>query len=227
MSLRPRKIIGRHQGHRIVAAPALEPVDLNEAREILRSPPRDEDDFIESCITTARSMFEGITGIACITQEWKLSLDRWPSQTDPWWDGVKEMAVSELHAGGSGPEFLDLPRYPLQSVDAITTYDQSDTANSITVNDVFFVDTESFPGRLSLRSGQAWPTALRQRNAVEIEYTAGFGAAASDVPDPIKRAILQTTAFLFDNRGSACSPGAALTASGALQIAAEYVTVKL
>jgi uncharacterized phiE125 gp8 family phage protein len=92
---------------------------------------------------------------------------------------------------------------------------------------VFFLDMASFPGRMILNTGETWPTALRDRNAIEIEYEAGFGADASAVPATIKRAIAQTAGYLYENRGTGCSALFALKETGALQIAGEYARVRL
>ena len=227
MSLRPRVTVTQHQGHRLQTGPAIEPVSLDEALELIISPPVEEENFIDNCITDARIIFEAATGIACIDQTWRLTLDRWPTQADPWWDGVREMAVSELYSSDRGPEYVTLPRYPLQSITSMVTYDQSDTQGAITVATVFNVDTESFPGRVALRAGQSWPTALRQRNAIEIDYVAGFGTAATDVPRNIRRAILNMTNFLYENRGVGCGSGQVMSASGAWELASEYVNTRI
>lgn len=225
MPLRPTHRLAPHSGHRLVTAPAAEPITRDEVRTLLRDPPTDENGFIDTCLIEARQIFEALTGIACINQTWKLTLDAWPGGGERWWDGYRELPVTELYRGGL--DFVQLPRYPLSSVSAVTTYDLDDAATSVVVADVFLTDTASFPGRLVLRSGQTWPIALRDRNAIEITYVAGFGATAADVPESIRRAIRQVAAYLFDNRGSGCSPAKIISATGALQIASEYVTVRL
>ena len=78
MALRPTLKLTQPQGHRLVTAPAAEPVTLEAVRTLLREPPTAENDFITSCITQARILFEGTTGIACINQTWKLTLNNWP-----------------------------------------------------------------------------------------------------------------------------------------------------
>jgi len=227
MSLRPRKTLTQSRGHRIVTAPAVEPISLDYAREIIRTPPPEDDALIVDCIAQARAMFEAATAIACITQTWKLTLDNWPQQRDMWWDGVQQMAVTELYTGGSGPATVTLPRFPLQTVDTVATYSQGNVESLATVASVFFTDTESFPGRLMLGSGQVWPTALRDHNAVGITYTAGFGATPAAVPFVLRRAIANATAYLYENRGTGCSSGAVLAQSGALQLAAEYASINI
>ena len=62
------------------------------------------------------------------------------------------------------------------------------------------MDAASAPARLTLKSGILPPTDLRILNAVEIAFTAGYGAAGA-VPQPVKQAILQTVADLYSHRG--------------------------
>lgn len=225
MPLRPTRRLAPHAGHRLVTAPAVEPVTRDELRTLLRDPPTEENGFIDTCLPEARQIFEAITGLACINQTWRLTLDAWPGGREAWQDGYRELPVSELNRGMI--DYVTLPRYPLSSVTGIQTYDMDNTPAAVAVSDVFYLDLASFPGRLILQDGQTWPVALRNRNAIEITYVAGFGANAAAVPATIKRAILQIAAYLFDNRGSGCSPEKIISSTGALQIASEYVMVRL
>lgn len=226
MALRPRKQLTQRTGHRLVAGPAVEPVSLEQVRAILRDPPEEDDDFIMDCIPQAREVFEAATGLVCIQQTWRLTLDHWPGYTgEPWWQGTVQLPVSELHRSGS--DYVSLPRYPLASVESVTTYDLGNEATSVTVADVFYLDTASQPGRLVLNAGSTWPVALRDRAAIEIEYKAGFGTAAANVPATLQRAIAQIAAYMFENRGTGCTAQFALTQTGALSIASEYVKVRL
>lgn len=225
MALRAPKRLAPHQGHRLITGPTGYPVTMQEMLQLLRDPPDDEYLFIAECVKEATRLFEGLTGIACLNQTWRLTLDNWPGGGERWWDGYRQLPVTELQRGEQ--DYVVLPRYPLGSVSAVTTYDLSGVATSVTVADVFFTDSASFPGRLVLQPGQTWPIALRDRNAIEITYVAGFGATAADVPEPVRRAIRQVAAYLFDNRGSGCSPEKIISSTGVLQIASEYVTVRL
>lgn len=226
MALRPKKRLTQESGHRLVTAPAVEPITLEQVRVLLREPPSEDDDFIEECITQAREVFEATTGIACITQTWRLTLNDWPGASrEPWWNGVEQLPRSELYR--SGVDYIPMPRYPLQSLDTVTTYDLDNSGTVIDESVVFFVDDSTYPGRVVLNAGETWPTALRDRAAIELVYSAGFGDAAADVPFTIKRAIQQVAGYLYENRGTGCSAQFALTQTGALQIASEYTLVRL
>ena len=62
------------------------------------------------------------------------------------------------------------------------------------------------PARLALQRDESWPTAeLRSRNAVQVDFWAGYGAgstgnAATLVPEGHKLAVRLLTAHFFENR---------------------------
>ena len=80
---------------------------------------------------------------------------------------------------------------------------------------------------MTLQQGATWPVALRSSAAIEIDYTAGYGVDATTVPAPIKRAIRQMAAYMYEHRGDGCEPKDALTASGAWAILNRYRVVEV
>ena len=82
---------------------------------------------------------------------------------------------------------------------------------------------------MTLKSGATWPVALRANNAIEISYTSGYGDAAADVPAPVKRAVKQMAAYLYQNRGDGCGCDAseAFNDSGAASLFSAYKVVKI
>ena len=214
MSLRPRVTYTQYRGHAVVTPPAIEPVTAAELRAHLAEtetalPDAEANDLI----ATARDMIEETTGIAMINQTWRLVLDAWPSQRADWWDGVRQGAIADINGA---PDYVYLPRYPLASIDAVTVYDEAGTPASVVVADTFDVDTYQKPGRMVLRNGSTWPIALRNSNAIEVDYIAGFGATAASVPATLRRAVKQVAAYLYSHTGDDCTPDDALGAAGAL-----------
>jgi len=57
---------------------------------------------------------------------------------------------------------------------------------------------------------------MREINAIEIVYTAGFGDAATAVPPVVKRAVKQIAAYLYTHKGDDCGADDALAAAGSL-----------
>lgn len=224
MSLRAPISPVLRRGSKIATVPASEPVTADQLRAFLEQGSTAlPDATANSYIKTAREYIERMTGIAMITQVWTLALDRWPTGREPWWDGVRQGAISEL--AGANRE-LELAKYPLISVDAVSVYDQSGAETAVTVATTFDVDTYSTPGRMALKDGQSWPVALRSTNAIEITYSAGYGASADDVPQPLKQAISQMAGFMYEHRG-ACSTGDAYSKSGAADLVAPYELLEI
>ena len=213
MSLRSPVQLTNARGSVIVTQPAIEPVTAAEFKAQVRDDALTDAEAL-AWVTTARAYIEEMNNLAIITQTWRLALDRWPSGREKWWDGVRQGSRTELY-GPSSFSDVPLPRYPLQSITSVTTFDTGNNATAVTVSDVFNVDTYRTPGRLALRFGQTWPIALRETNAIVIDYVSGYGSAAGDVPAPIKQGILLMAASLYENRGDGCSTVDAYAMSGA------------
>jgi len=221
MTLRPAIPIYQERGSVLVTAPASEPVTATELRTHLRVDSTElPDGEANSLIVEARQMIEDQTGLAFISQSWRLSIDRWPGGQEAWWDGVRQMAISELYSAGQITS-LALPRWPLASITSVTVYDEDSNSEAVTIADTFDIDTYQVPGRLTLKRGSTWPIALRANNAIQIVYVAGYANAAA-VPATMKRALKSMAAFLYTNRGDQCSPADAFEKSGAGQIMGIY-----
>ena len=161
----------------LVTGPAVEPVSLTEAKSHLRVDITDDDALITALITAARQMAEEISRRALITQTWKYILDAWPK----------------------GDE-LTLPLPPLQSVASITYKDKD--GNSATFSSgSYIVDADCEPGRVVLAYGATWPsTTLYPAGAITVQFTAGYGDSASDVPQAIRQAMLLMIGHWYENR---------------------------
>jgi uncharacterized phiE125 gp8 family phage protein len=62
----------------LLAAPAVEPVSLDEARAFLRVEHNDDDEVIAALAAGSRIHVEAQTRRALITQDWRISADCWP-----------------------------------------------------------------------------------------------------------------------------------------------------
>lgn len=226
MTLRAVARITNPSASVLVTAPSLEPVGVQEVKTQLNLDTSDDNILIQDFITMAREEIERRTNIAMITQSWRLVMDRWPAGLEPWWDGVRQGSLASLY-GPNAHRALEIPHWPLQSITSLTTYDESSNSTAVTVATVFDVDTYSRPGRLSLKSGQVWPTATRPVNAIDMVYVAGYGANGTYVPAPIKRAVRQMAAWLYSHRGDECDPSSAYSDSGAEAIMNQYAIPRL
>ena len=93
---------------------------------------------------------------------------------------------------------------PLMTVASFTYYTTDDVAHTWTEGTEFELDVLSMPGRLRLKSGVPWPSALRASAAIVVRFTAGY-AEADEVPAVVKSAIQQAAEFLFEHRGEGSS----------------------
>jgi len=219
MTLRHAIPFYQQRGSVLVSGPASEPITAVELRSYLRVDETEMgDDEADDLIVESRQMIEETTSLAFILQSWRLSIDRWPGGAEAWWDGVRQMSITELYAP-SHITSVEIPRWPLASVTSVTVYDEDSNAETVTVATTFDVDTYQIPGRMTLKRGSTWPIALRANNAIQIVYIAGYANAAA-VPSVLKRALKQLAAFLYTNRGDTCSPADAMMKSGANDILA-------
>jgi len=171
-------------------------VSLAKAKRHIRGVPGgDDDQIIADFIWQATEVVKEYLQVGLRQQTLKLILDgfyegedfyRWKSLGG----GTHTGSIVDL-LGGYGS--VDLPYPPLQSVTSVTTYDRDNTS-SVFSSSLYSVDLQS--GRLYLNEGEVWPTNLRDYAAVEIEYIAGYGA--SNVPEPIKGAILELVRASYD-----------------------------
>lgn len=208
MSLRRTVKLTQHRGNRLQTAPAAEPVSAAELRTHLReSETTLPDAQANGFITQARQWIEDQIALALIDQVWLLTIDRWPGGSSAWWDGTVQAHINVLHGDGHLVD-VEIPRWPLQSVDTVNVYDEDGNATAVTIADVFDVDVNSIPGRMTLQKGAVWPVALRSNNAIEITYTSGYGAAGTDAPAPLVAAVKNLAAALYTNRGDGCEMNA-------------------
>lgn len=164
-------------GLTLTTAPAVEPVSTAEAKTHMRVTASDEDTYIGTLIEAARIDSELVQHRQFITATYTLTLDRFP-------------------AG----DYIDLPRPPLQSVTSVKYYDSSGTQQTFSSSN-YTVDTSAAPGRIYVDWDTGWPSDVDdRRNAVEIIYKAGYGDAATSVPNTTIQAIKIKVAHWFENR---------------------------
>jgi len=160
----------------LTSGPAAEPVALAEAKAHLRVDGGADDTLIASLIVTSRLHVEAAVGLALITQSWAWLRDAWPLG-----------------------RALDLPLRPVQSIAAVRLYDGAGVATTVDPG-TYFLDGAGMPPRIVRTGPSAWPTPGRIANGVEIAFTAGYGDAATDVPAPIRQAILLLVTHWYEHR---------------------------
>jgi uncharacterized phiE125 gp8 family phage protein len=158
----------------LTVAPALEPVSLTEAKTHLRVDATAEDTFITGLITTSRLQVEAITGLALIQQTWTWRFDGWPGRS------------------------VALPLRPVLAVTSVRTQN-ADLSFTTVAPANYILEPQGPPPRL-VPVNAGFPNPGTAALGIEIVFAAGFGPAATDVPAPLRQAILLLVAHWFENR---------------------------
>ena len=164
---------------KIHTAPSVEPVTLTEAKNYMKVDYTNDATLIEDVlIPSARQMVEKMINKALITQTLKAYYT-------------------------SFGEVVDLPYAPVQSVSSVKRIQQN-TTTTLTADSDYYVQglDEKF---LLITSPYNSPPGYSPSDTLKgaellVEYVAGYGAAASDVPASIKEAIRKIVAFNYENR---------------------------
>lgn len=164
--------------YRLNTAASVEPVTAAEVKKYARVAHSVEDTLVASWIAAARKLAEDYQHRSYVEQTYRMVYDDFP------------------------PSCFDFPRPPLISVQSVKYYDTDDTETVFAASN-YSIDLISEVGRLSLNYGIAWPTAtLRPINAVIIDFTNGYGADASAVPESVKNALYLYCTHMYENRES-------------------------
>jgi uncharacterized phiE125 gp8 family phage protein len=185
----------------LLAGPAAEPLSLLEAKAFLRIAHDDDDALIAALIAAARGQIEALTRRALLVQTWRIVLDCWPK------DGRVNPRIG-----------------PLRAVSAARVFDSGNSAHALDVQR-FVVDAAR-----DAIAAPCWslPPPGRDVAGIELDIEVGFGALATDVPEPLRQAIRLLLAHWYDNRGLAAIGGSvALLPAGVAALVATHRLVSL
>ena len=160
---------------KLKTAPESDLVAAYEVRDFLRMSSEDYDDTLLLYAQAATKQAEDYCRRAFITQTWQLMLNS---------TQVKDI--------------ITLPRAaPLQSITSVKVYNDAGTATTESAS-LYFADTYTEPGRIILYPTASWRY-TRDLNGMLIEYVCGYGDFDTDVPTPIKTAIIEAAAYGYVN----------------------------
>ena len=158
---------------KITTKPTEYPVSVEEVKAFARIEYSEEDLLIESRLRAAIEWTQGYTNRTLCTTSYTLYLDEFSDE-------------------------MRIPRPPLISVESITYTDENGIERTLDPS-IYTVDAVSMTGRVILAYGMSWPSTQDIRNAVRINYTAGYGGP-DDVPDMAREAIKILVKGGLDNR---------------------------
>jgi uncharacterized phiE125 gp8 family phage protein len=149
---------------KVITPPAVEPVSLAEVKQQIGIPDTDtlSDALISRRIIEARSWAENYTGRALITQTREI---RWDC-------------------------FVDEHECPSALTVVSVKYIDSDGAEQTVSSSDYVLDTYTFIPHVRAAYAASWPSVRAERNAVRIQFAAGYGATPSTVPLLIKEALI-------------------------------------
>jgi uncharacterized phiE125 gp8 family phage protein len=141
--------------------------------------PDDQRRLVNGYITGARQLIERRLRRQLCTATWKLQLDEFP--------GVIEIG----------------DKLPIKTIVHVKYYDANGTLTTLTPAATYYqtdLASEQRPARIMPAYGTTWPSTRADTfNAVEIQFTAGYGGASS-VPQAIKNGMLLLIANWYENR---------------------------
>jgi uncharacterized phiE125 gp8 family phage protein len=183
-----------------MSAPSIEPLTRTEAKNHLRvdSDLTADDTLIDMLIGAARRYAESYCGLSLITQGWRLVLDSFPGNTImgvPWGTPYSLPGNAVL-----------LERGPVTAVTSITYTAMDFSAQTMPSTDYVTDLTGPLP-RITPVFGKIWPIPVPQIGAVQVNYTAGFGATAASVPEGIRQWMLLRITTLYRNREEVAAMG--------------------
>ena len=184
---------------KVISQPAIEPTTVDELKASLRITQAAEDSLLQDYIREARIMAEKYTDRKFITQKIESYYDDLNiRQLGEWFSGAKRGTVKSICSGG----LLDLQYGPAQSITTFTliNYDNSESAYASTNYYLDNFSDESRP-RIILDENSDPIFNLREENGIKVEWVAGYGNNKTDVPSPIRRAIVMMAGQLYANRG--------------------------
>lgn len=131
------------------------------------------DPLLSALILAARQQAEHRTGRALIAQQWKLTLDYFPNR-------------------------IELPRPALVSVQTVKYLDTNGVQQTLDSGE-YQVVTSELVGYVQPAYTKSWPAYREQPDAIEVNYTAGYGAASA-VPQSIKAWMLMAISTMYSQR---------------------------
>jgi len=156
--------------------PNVEPIGKDEVKANSRIDITDDDLLIQAKILGVRTMVEKIYDLAIITQTWTMYLD--------WL-----------------PPLIEIYKRPLQKINSIKYLDDSGAQQTLATN-LYNVDINSRPPRILPSFNAIWPSVQLRPAAVAIEFDAGYGDTANDVPQNVIQYLLIKVADFYENRES-------------------------
>lgn len=186
--------------YQVTTLPANSPLTLDEVKAHLRIETSDDDTYLQFLIDAVTACFEKYTNRVLINTTFLAYLDAFPCNNIPCYIECCEVDCclpSGIQIKKGNTHTVNFIKYLLDTV--LTTWNSSN----------YYMDINNFYPSIHLEEDSVYPTADDKKQAIQIEFIAGYGADNTSVPDDIKLALLNHIAFLYSNRGDCVDAGAA------------------
>ncbi len=168
----------------LTTEPIAEPIQLADIKEHLRVDSDDDDIILVNVIKAARMSAETRTRSNLVARTWAYKRHAFP-----------------------GAGHFSLPKNPVVSIVDITYIDASGNSQTLATS-VYDLDVGVNPAVVHLKYNQSWPQTRADRNAVTVNFIAGYVAGgttspldpAFNIPAPILQAIRMICGDLYENR---------------------------
>lgn len=161
------------------STPEVEPISVAEVKTFLRISHDGDDAVLSNYIKAARQFCETYTGIAMISRDFKVSFD------------ISGKALRRNYP---------IPKAPVSAISSVKMVSYSAQETSLE-SGAYETDT-GFNRIFIMNNGL---NAANQR-AIEINFIAGYGENASDIPETLRHAVLMKTAQMYESRGGEDNP---------------------
>jgi uncharacterized phiE125 gp8 family phage protein len=159
---------------KIKTAPTAEPVTKQELKDNLRLDNTEQDSLLDILISSARQAIEAKIHRTLINTVYVQYYDKFPV-------------------------LIELYRPPVSAVASVKYYDSDGNLQTVSASD-YNVDYNSLPPRIVLAENATWPTVQTNKpSAVEIEYTAGYGADETAPPEALKQAVIMLASDIYEH----------------------------
>lgn len=154
--------------------PAVEPVTVGQLKDHLRVATNIDDTVLAQIISSARAQVERDTGQSLITQTWRYTLDKFPTENRP---------IHLIHG-------------PVQSISSFT---YNDSAGTPVAYSDYQLKSDDNPAVVIPNVGTAWPSGYYpDKRGISITYVAGWGDSHVNVPAELRQAVILRAAMLYD-----------------------------
>ncbi len=200
----------------VTTPPAVPVVTLDEAKAYLAMTAADDDVLVTALITSATQLAEEYCKRKFITTAILAQADD-DLYFKPWWRGVRQGAFAMLSTWRS----FSLPWLALLAVQSVKVMSRGGVETTVDpAGYIVDLSTKNRPGRVVLKLETVINVDPAECNALRVAYTAGYGPAASNVPEAIKLGIKNMITYMYNHRGE-CG-GDVVKDSGAGQLFNPY-----